>query len=171
MLPSSAKAMGFLRDGSDFSEEPIKKNWGKESANESDSKNGDYEIGSQSDNMVGSPHGFVINGIEVLKGNEKVAEVIDVDNWRVDNSRLLRVLSGSGTCVGNRGGALAQTRFERVLEKPNEPPLSEGHTSGSEEGIMEHTFELMDTVPPIPHDSHLSGGNIPGSDEGRMELI
>ncbi|GJX35980.1 hypothetical protein Tco_0247537, partial [Tanacetum coccineum] len=29
------------------------------------------------------------------------------------------------------GGTPAQTRSERVLEKPNEPPLSEGHTSGS----------------------------------------
>ncbi|GJV10767.1 hypothetical protein Tco_1352308, partial [Tanacetum coccineum] len=42
----------------------------------------------------------------------------------------------------HHGGAPAQTRFERVLEKLNEPPLSEGHTSGSEEGRMEHQFEL-----------------------------
>ncbi|GJW62215.1 hypothetical protein Tco_0111550 [Tanacetum coccineum] len=35
---------------------------------------------------------------------------------------------------------------ERVLEKRNEPPLPEGHTSRSREGSMEHTFELMDTV-------------------------
>ncbi|GJX03793.1 hypothetical protein Tco_0189709 [Tanacetum coccineum] len=68
------------------------------------------------------------------------------------------------------GGALAQTRSERVLEKPNEPPLSEGHTSGSGEGSMEHTFELMDTVPPTPHDSPLTGGYIPGSDKGRLKL-
>ncbi|GJX71114.1 uncharacterized mitochondrial protein-like protein [Tanacetum coccineum] len=40
------------------------------------------------------------------------------------------------------GGAPAQTRSERVLEKPNEPPLSEGHTSRSGEGNMEHQFEL-----------------------------
>ncbi|GJW65935.1 hypothetical protein Tco_0117819 [Tanacetum coccineum] len=53
------------------------------------------------------------------------------------------------------GGALAHTRSERVLEKPNEPPLPEGHTSRSGEGSMEHTFELMDTVPPTPHDSPL----------------
>ncbi|GKG22200.1 hypothetical protein Tco_0387503 [Tanacetum coccineum] len=32
------------------------------------------------------------------------------------------------------GGTLAQTRSERVLEKPNEPPLPEGHTSRSEGG-------------------------------------
>ncbi|GKE52439.1 hypothetical protein Tco_1487595, partial [Tanacetum coccineum] len=56
------------------------------------------------------------------------------------------------------GGALAQTRSKRVLEKPNEPPLPEGHTSGNNEGSMEHTFELMDTVPPTPHDSPLTGG-------------
>ncbi|GKC24064.1 hypothetical protein Tco_1026214 [Tanacetum coccineum] len=68
-------------------------------------------------------------------------------------------------------GALAQTRYERVLDKPNEPPLSEGHTSGSREGRMEHTFELMDTVPPIPHDSPLLEGHTPRSNEGRMELI
>ncbi|GJU00608.1 hypothetical protein Tco_1110946 [Tanacetum coccineum] len=70
----------------------------------------------------------------------------------------------------NHGGVLAQTRFERVLEKPNEPPLLEGHTSGSEKDSMEHTFELMDTVPPTSHDSPLTGGYIPGSDEGRMTL-
>ncbi|GJZ94183.1 ribonuclease H-like domain-containing protein [Tanacetum coccineum] len=62
------------------------------------------------------------------------------------------------TAPRNHGGALAQTRSERVLEKPNEPPLPEGHTSGSGEGSMEHTFELMDTVPPTPHDSPLIGG-------------
>ncbi|GJY36064.1 putative ribonuclease H-like domain-containing protein [Tanacetum coccineum] len=62
------------------------------------------------------------------------------------------------------------TRSERVLEKPNEPPLLEGHTFGSGEGSMEHTFELMDNVPPTPHDLPLSGGYTPGSDEGRLKL-
>ncbi|GKD37117.1 hypothetical protein Tco_1257324, partial [Tanacetum coccineum] len=68
-------------------------------------------------------------------------------------------------------GALAQTRSERVLKNPNEPPLSEGHTSGSGEGMMEHQFELTANVPIIPYDLPLSGDNTPGSDEGRMELI
>nr|GEV88725.1 hypothetical protein [Tanacetum cinerariifolium] len=54
------------------------------------------------------------------------------------------------------GGTPAQTRSERVLEQPNEPPLSEGHTSRSREGRMEHTFKLTDTVPPTPHDSPLT---------------
>ncbi|GKE73572.1 hypothetical protein Tco_1535613, partial [Tanacetum coccineum] len=68
------------------------------------------------------------------------------------------------------GGAPAQTRSERVLEQPNEPPLLKGHTSGSEEGMMEHIFELTDNVPPTPHDSPLPGGYTPGSDEGRLKL-
>ncbi|GJY67792.1 putative ribonuclease H-like domain-containing protein [Tanacetum coccineum] len=42
----------------------------------------------------------------------------------------------------HHGGAPAQTRSERVLEKPNEPPLLEGHTSGSGDGSMEYHFEL-----------------------------
>ncbi|GJW33181.1 hypothetical protein Tco_0053213 [Tanacetum coccineum] len=62
------------------------------------------------------------------------------------------------------------TRSKRVLKQPNKPPLSEGRTSRSGEGKMEHTFELMDIVPPIPHDSPLPGGYTPRSDEGRLEL-
>ncbi|GJX74666.1 putative ribonuclease H-like domain-containing protein [Tanacetum coccineum] len=78
---------------------------------------------------------------------------------------------GADEAPRNHGGAHAQTRSKRVLEKPNEPPLLEGHTSVSGEGNMEHTFELTDNVPNTPHDSPLLGGYTPGSDEGRMELI
>nr|GEV09154.1 hypothetical protein [Tanacetum cinerariifolium] len=67
------------------------------------------------------------------------------------------------------GGTPAQTRSERVLEQPKEPPLSESHTSGSEEGRMEHIFKLMDTVPPTPHDSPLTGGYTPESNEDFSE--
>ncbi|GKB81924.1 hypothetical protein Tco_0948819, partial [Tanacetum coccineum] len=70
----------------------------------------------------------------------------------------------------NHRGAPAQTRSERVLKQPNEPPLPKGHTSGSGEGRMAHTFELMDIVPPTPYDSPLPGGYTPGSDEGRLKL-
>ncbi|GJR39315.1 retrovirus-related pol polyprotein from transposon TNT 1-94 [Tanacetum coccineum] len=68
------------------------------------------------------------------------------------------------------GGAPAQTRSERVLEQPIEPPLSEGNTSGSGEGRMEHKFELTANVPIILHDSPLLGGYTPGSDEDRLKL-
>ncbi|GKC78824.1 hypothetical protein Tco_1129598 [Tanacetum coccineum] len=62
-------------------------------------------------------------------------------------------------------GAPAQTRSERVLEQPIEPPLSEGYTSGSGEGRMERQFELTDNVPITPYDSPLPGGYTPRSDE------
>nr|GEV59069.1 reverse transcriptase domain-containing protein [Tanacetum cinerariifolium] len=83
---------------------------------------------------------------------------------------------GMDTCGSPRrqktmGGTHAQTRSERVVEQPNEPPLSKGHTSRSKEGRMEQPFELMDTVPPTPHDSPLTGGYTPGSDEGRLKLL
>ncbi|GJU61550.1 putative ribonuclease H-like domain-containing protein [Tanacetum coccineum] len=67
-------------------------------------------------------------------------------------------------------GAPAQTRSERVVEKPNKSPLSEGHTSGSGEGRMEHQFELMANVPITPYGSPIPGGYTPRSDEGRMKL-
>nr|GEY52928.1 ribonuclease H-like domain-containing protein [Tanacetum cinerariifolium] len=78
---------------------------------------------------------------------------------------------GSPRCQETIGGTPAQTRSKRVLEQPNKQPLSEGHTSGSREGRMEHTFELTDIVPPIPHDSPLIGGYTPGRDEGRLKLL
>ncbi|GKB22747.1 hypothetical protein Tco_1462818 [Tanacetum coccineum] len=53
---------------------------------------------------------------------------------------------GSPMCQDTMGGAPAQTSSERVLEQPNEPPLSEGHTSKSGEGSMEYHFELTDNV-------------------------
>nr|GEW07706.1 hypothetical protein [Tanacetum cinerariifolium] len=38
--------------------------------------------------MVGSPHRFIIHWIVILNNIKKVTEVIDVKNWRVDNSRV-----------------------------------------------------------------------------------
>nr|GFB95820.1 hypothetical protein [Tanacetum cinerariifolium] len=67
------------------------------------------------------------------------------------------------------GGNSTQTRFERVLEQPNEPPLPEGHTSGSGEDTLEENIKLMDTVP-TPYDLPLTRGHIPGSNEGRITL-
>ncbi|GJV47179.1 hypothetical protein Tco_1437391 [Tanacetum coccineum] len=37
-------------------------------------------------------------------------------------------------------------------------------------GGLAYTFELMDIVPPTPHDSPLPGGYIPRNDEGRLKL-
>nr|GFC28472.1 hypothetical protein [Tanacetum cinerariifolium] len=65
------------------------------------------------------------------------------------------------------GGTSAQTRFERVLEQPNEPPFTEGHTSRSGEDRLEENIELTNTVP-TPHDSPLTGGYTLGSDEERI---
>ncbi|GJT97406.1 hypothetical protein Tco_1092924 [Tanacetum coccineum] len=48
---------------------------------------------------------------------------------------------------------------------PNEPHLSEGHTSGSRKGRMEHQFDLTANVPITPHDSLLLGGYTPRSVE------
>nr|GEU37614.1 reverse transcriptase domain-containing protein [Tanacetum cinerariifolium] len=78
--------------------------------------------------------------------------------------------SGSPRRQDTIGGISAQTRSERVLEQPSEPPLLDGHTSRSREGRMEHPFELTYSIPPTPYDSPLSGGYIPRSDEGRLKL-
>nr|GEZ74713.1 hypothetical protein [Tanacetum cinerariifolium] len=52
-------------------------------------------------------------------------------------------LGGSPKSQETMRGTLAQTRFERVLEQPNEPPLLEGgYAPGSDEGRLK-LLELM----------------------------
>ncbi|GJR86936.1 ribonuclease H-like domain-containing protein [Tanacetum coccineum] len=102
----------------------------------------------------------------------------DSDNiFKTQSTSMLNVdipqeidIGGSPKRHESIGGTPAQTRSERVLDQPNEPPLLEGHTSGSGEGRMEQTFELTDSVPSTPHDSPLTGGYTLGSDGGRMQL-
>nr|GEV03574.1 hypothetical protein [Tanacetum cinerariifolium] len=53
-------------------------------------RNSECGTGSWSDNMVGSPHRFIINWIIISKNVNKVTEIIYVKNWRVDNSRVSR---------------------------------------------------------------------------------
>ncbi|GJV94131.1 hypothetical protein Tco_1541944 [Tanacetum coccineum] len=54
---------------------------------------------------------------------------------------------------------------ECLNSQHHETTTPKGHISGSGEGKMAHTFELMDIVPPTPHDSPLPGGYTPGSDK------
>ncbi|GJX09056.1 hypothetical protein Tco_0198915 [Tanacetum coccineum] len=100
-----------------------------------------------------------------LMGYEQLSTKLTFTTKRIGTGGIPR-------CQKTIGGALAQTRSERVLKQPNEPPLPEGHTSGSGEGRMAHTFELMDSctsyhplIPPSPREVHT-----PGSDEGRLKL-
>nr|GEV04341.1 zinc finger, CCHC-type [Tanacetum cinerariifolium] len=56
-------------------------------------RNGDCGTRSRSDNTIGSPHGFIIYGIEIFKGNEKVTEGTLLFRQRI---LRFRVHSGSG---------------------------------------------------------------------------
>nr|GEZ06518.1 hypothetical protein [Tanacetum cinerariifolium] len=49
-----------------------------------------------------------------------------------------------------------------AMPTPNEPPLTEGHTSVSQEGRLEENIELTDTIP-TPHNSPLTRGYTPGN--------
>ncbi|GJR86249.1 hypothetical protein Tco_0210260 [Tanacetum coccineum] len=66
---------------------------------------------------------------------------------------------------------ITKTQSMATLNEPHpRGEGSEGHTSGSGEGRMEHQFELMANVPITPYDSPLPGGYTPRSDEGRVKL-
>ncbi|GKC15574.1 hypothetical protein Tco_1012356, partial [Tanacetum coccineum] len=88
------------------------------------------------------------------EGGDSVERVI-TNAASLDAAQDRMDTSGSLRRQDTMGDAPAQTRSERVFEQPIEPPISEGHTSGSGEGSMEHQFELAANVPITPHDSPL----------------
>ncbi|GJU08778.1 hypothetical protein Tco_1125208 [Tanacetum coccineum] len=69
--------------------------------------------------------------------------------------------SGDRRCQEVMRGVIAQTRSERSSKHSYDSPLLEGNTPGSDEERIEQD-DLIDFVPPIPHDSPLSGGHTPG---------
>nr|GEY67863.1 putative RNA-directed DNA polymerase, eukaryota [Tanacetum cinerariifolium] len=68
----------------------------------------------------------------------------------------LVLINGSPTGIQTCKGAFA---------KSYDLPLLKVNKSGSGEDNMEHQDDLMDVVPPTPHDSPLLGGHTHGSDE------
>ncbi|GKA03510.1 putative reverse transcriptase domain-containing protein [Tanacetum coccineum] len=106
------------------------------------------------------------NMVAYLENSDENAEFHQIEDFLFTG-----LINYALTASRNHGGSPTQTKSERVIDKPNEPPLSNIHTSRNGEGSMEYHDDLTDFVPPTPHDSPLSGGNTPGSDEGRMELI
>ncbi|GKB18732.1 hypothetical protein Tco_0852655 [Tanacetum coccineum] len=65
--------------------------------------------------------------------------------------------TGGNPSAKNMMLLLLRLGLRECLNRPNEPPLPEGHTSRSKEGRMAYTFELMDIIPRTPHDSPLLG--------------
>nr|GEW16963.1 hypothetical protein [Tanacetum cinerariifolium] len=65
---------------------------------------------------------------------------------------------GNPRCQETIGGTFSQPKSERVLEQPNEPPLTEGHTYESREVRLEVNIKLTYTVP-TTHDTPLTGGD------------
>ncbi|GJY76322.1 hypothetical protein Tco_0481438 [Tanacetum coccineum] len=59
---------------------------------------------------------------------------------------------------------------EEGIDTSGSPRRQETMGGAPAQTRMEHTFELMDILPPTPHDSPLPRGYTPGSDEDRLKL-
>ncbi|GJS15354.1 retrovirus-related pol polyprotein from transposon TNT 1-94 [Tanacetum coccineum] len=62
-------------------------------------RNGDCRTGSQSDNTVGNPHGFIIYWVVIFKNIKKVTKIVDVKN---------------GVCLGSDNGSTSSVLEARV---------------------------------------------------------
>ncbi|GJR45215.1 hypothetical protein Tco_1313318 [Tanacetum coccineum] len=85
-------------------------------------RNGDCGTGSRSDNTVGRPHGFIINWIVISKNIKEVTEVIDVENWRIDDSRVLRwivsLFEWNSFVSSTKSSIQSMFRFRTAFEIP-----------------------------------------------------
>ncbi|GJU85721.1 hypothetical protein Tco_1293267 [Tanacetum coccineum] len=116
-------------------------------------KNRDCGTGSRSDNTVSSPHGFIIHGIEVFEGNEEVTEVIDVENWRIDNSRVLRwvvSLIEWNSSVSSTKSSIQRKKQEEIVVVRDFPKVFPDDLSGLPPiGEIEFRIELVPGAIPV----------------------
>nr|GEV37530.1 putative reverse transcriptase domain-containing protein [Tanacetum cinerariifolium] len=89
-------------------------------------------------NLVKQIHAIVDGKVVVISESSVRSDILFDDEDGMDTG-------GSPRHQETMQGTSAQTRSERVLEQPNEPPLTEGHTFGR--------------------------GYTPGCDEGRLKLV
>nr|GEX96848.1 hypothetical protein [Tanacetum cinerariifolium] len=101
------------------------------------------------------------DGVVHQEGSNSVERAITTDASLVAAQDSDNIAKTQSTAMG----VDAQIRFETASTRSSYPPLSTGHTVRSGEDRMEQETNLMDFVPPTPHDSPLSGGHTPGSDE------
>ncbi|GKC39179.1 reverse transcriptase domain-containing protein, partial [Tanacetum coccineum] len=96
-----------------------------------------------------------------------LSKTISAKFWNTATSKTINSVKQIHAIVDGKAVVISESSVRNDLLFDDE---DEGHTSGSGEGRMAHTFELMDIVPPTPHDSPLPRGYTPRSDEGRLKL-
>ncbi|GKB01283.1 hypothetical protein Tco_0829327 [Tanacetum coccineum] len=87
------------------------------------------------------------------------------------DGRVVRATTTAASLdAAQASGNISKTQSTAMSNDPLSQEISSGgNTPGSDEERIEQD-DLMDFVPPTPHDSPLSGGHTPGSDEGRPNI-
>nr|GEV69666.1 reverse transcriptase domain-containing protein [Tanacetum cinerariifolium] len=81
--------------------------------------------------------------------------------------QVLVAVGDEAVYTGEDDRVVRATTTAASLEAKQE---SEVNTSRSGEDNLEHQDDLMNFIPPTPHDSPLSRGHTPGSDEGKPDI-
>ncbi|GJW29074.1 hypothetical protein Tco_0045949 [Tanacetum coccineum] len=109
---------------------------------------------------------------EIPQSSGPLKKVSDEAVYKGEDDRVVRAATTATSLEAEQeNGNIHKTRPTATLNEPSPRGTgSEVNTSGSGEDSMEDQDDLMDFVPPTPHDSPLSGGHAPRSDEGRPNL-
>nr|GEY57075.1 retrotransposon protein, putative, Ty1-copia subclass [Tanacetum cinerariifolium] len=98
---------------------------------------------------------------------------VDSVERAITTNASLKVAHASDNILKTQTTAMPNVGIPQGIDTCGNPRRQDtmgGHTFGCGDGRMEHTIELMDTLPLTPHDSSLTGGYTPGSHEGRLKL-
>ncbi|GJT85302.1 hypothetical protein Tco_1067019 [Tanacetum coccineum] len=109
---------------------------------------------------------------EIPQSSGPLKKVSDEAVYKGEDDRVVRAATTATSLEAEQeNGNIHKTRPTATLNEPSPRGTgSEVNTSGSGEDSMEDQDDLMDFVPPTPHDSPLSGGHAPKSDKGRPNL-
>ncbi|GKA26007.1 hypothetical protein Tco_0712116 [Tanacetum coccineum] len=90
----------------------------------------------------------------------------DSVEWAITTDASLVVAQDSDNIIRTHTTAMPNVDIPLGMDTGGSPKRQEtiGGGGAPAQTRMEHTFELMDIIPPTPHDSPLPGGYTPGSD-------
>ncbi|GJR23284.1 putative ribonuclease H-like domain-containing protein [Tanacetum coccineum] len=103
------------------------------------------------------------------KRHKNIGEPKSVERAITTDASLVAA-QDSDNIIRTQTTAMPNVDIPQGMDTGGSPRRQETMGGAPAQTRMAHTFELMDIVPPTPHDSPLPGGYTPGSDEGRLKL-
>ncbi|GJW56556.1 hypothetical protein Tco_0103287 [Tanacetum coccineum] len=114
-------------------------------------RNSDYKTRSQSDNIVSSPHGFIVYWIIISKNIKKVTEIVDVKNWQRSSNGSNKFINSQHVLQSNERIVWVSLPENDEDEDLKEDEFKEEEDPQEEEDDMEVDIEQDEDEPELTY--------------------